>query len=247
MIRQCKTWFNIDDDRVFLLGHSMGGFGAYQHLLRSPDRFAAVIANSGSWSQAYWPAISGTPLCTVQGVHDARPGVRWHYTDIAYGRSTDTILNRLGLDHLYLEQDGNHSIAYGRPLIARYLEYGKGLRRDPYYPHVVLASPQGFSAACSYPVEDNRWLTLDKSKPGDIEYDELIPNRTNDFNDWKLSHYVGKHQRRGDRCDQRRPKYDRRCHEKRTTIHRLAPSEHDQRRQTGDDRRQRQDSIQRSC
>jgi pimeloyl-ACP methyl ester carboxylesterase len=193
VIRECKTWFNIDDDRVFLLGHSMGGFGVYQHVLRSPDRFAAVIANSGSWSRAFWPAISGTPLCTVQGVHDARPGVRWHYTDVAYGRFTDTILTQFGLDHVYLEQEGKHSISYGRPSIGRYFESVKSVRRDPYYPHVVLASPQGFSAACSYPVDDNRWLSLDKSKPGDIEYDELRTSGSDDFNDWKLSHRIGKH------------------------------------------------------
>jgi predicted esterase len=193
VIRECKLRFNIDGDRVVLLGHSMGGFGAYHHLLRSPDRFAAVIANSGSWSQAYWPAISGTPVCTVQGVRDAWKGVRWHYTDIAYGRFTDSILTTLGLDHLYLEQNGRHAISYGRPLIAKYFESAKDVRRDPYYPHVVLASPQGFSAWSSHEIDDNRWLTLDNSKPGDIEYDELRSNNTNDFDAWKLTQHVGKH------------------------------------------------------
>ena len=193
VIRECKMRFNIDDDRVFLLGHSMGGFGAYHHALRSPDRFAAVIANSGSWSQAYWPAITGTPLCTVQGVRDARPGVRWHYTDIAYGRFTDSILGRLGLAHTYFEQSGEHSIAYGRPSIAKCFAQAANFYRDPYFPHVVLASPQGFSAACSFPVRDNRWLTLDVVKPGDIEYDELRSNGAGNFDDWRLSHRTRKH------------------------------------------------------
>ncbi|HJT31583.1 MAG TPA: ester cyclase [Pirellulales bacterium] len=69
VIVECKSRFNIDPDRVFLLGHSMGGFGAYHHVQRQPDRFAAVIVSAGSWRQAYWPVIRGTPLCIVQGVH----------------------------------------------------------------------------------------------------------------------------------------------------------------------------------
>ena len=105
VILECKRRFNIDPDRVFLLGHSMGGFGAYHHALRQPDRFAAVVVNSGSWNMAYWPAIRGTPLCIVNGVRDAREGVRWHYTDVQYGRLTDQILARQHLDHVYFEHE----------------------------------------------------------------------------------------------------------------------------------------------
>jgi acetyl esterase/lipase len=60
VIQDCKTRFNIDPDRVFLLGHSMGGFGAYHHALRQPDRFASIIVSSGSWDVGYWPVIRGT-------------------------------------------------------------------------------------------------------------------------------------------------------------------------------------------
>ena len=160
---------------------------------RSPDRFAAVIAHSGSWSLGYWPVIHGTPLCTIQGVHDARAGVRWHYTDIEYGRWTDKILSRLILDHTYLEQNGNHAIAYGRPQIAAYFKSAEPLRRDPYCEHVVLASPVGFDRAYCFPVHDNRWLTLDESTPGDLDYDELRGNGSDEFDTWRLSHRIGQH------------------------------------------------------
>src|SRR5262249_10273785 len=162
VILECKHRFNIDPNRVLLLGHSMGGFGAYQQALQSPDRYAAIISNSGSWNLGYWPVIRGTPVCTIQGVHDARPGVRWHYTDIAYGRSTDAIFTKLGLDHTYLEQNGNHSILYGRSQIEKYFKLTENVRRDPYFPHVTLASPNGFSIYRCYPVRHNRWLTLDE-------------------------------------------------------------------------------------
>lgn len=192
VIEECKTRFNIDPDRVFLLGHSMGGFGAYHFALREPDRFAAVIANSGSWSQAYWPVVRGTPLCIVQGVHDARPGVRWHYTDIEYGRWTDKLLTADGIEHTYLEHNGQHSIGFGRAKIAQFLETAKDLRRDPYYPHVALASPVGFRSSCCYPVEHNRWLTLNEARAGDVAFDELRSQSDGSFSNWTLERRIAK-------------------------------------------------------
>jgi hypothetical protein len=171
----------------------MGGLGAYHFALREPDRFAAVIANSGSWSQAYWPVVRGTPLCIVQGVHDARPGIRWHYTDIEYGRWSDKLLTADGIDHTYFEHDGQHSIGFGRAKIAQFFETAKDLRRDPYYPHVTLASPVGFRTSCCYPVEHNRWLTLNSATDGELAYDELRSHSDGSFSSWSLEHRVVKH------------------------------------------------------
>ena len=194
VIEECKSRFNIDPDRVLLLGHSMGGFGAFQFVQREPDRFAAVIANSGSWSRAYWPVIRGTPLCIVQGVHDARPGVRWHYTDVAYGRWTDKLLTADGIDHTYFEHDGQHAIANGRDKIAEYLELSRNLRRDPFYPHITLASPVGFQDSCCFPVEHNRWLSLNEAADGDLSYDELRSHSSGSFSSWTLEHRIVQHQ-----------------------------------------------------
>jgi predicted esterase len=188
VIAECKTRFNIDPDRVFLMGHSMGGFGAYHHILRQPDRFAAVIVNSGSWKLGYWPAIRGTPLCIVQGVHDAAEGRRWHYTDINYARWTDKLLTSMDLDHKYFEHDGGHGMNYGKEYVARFLQSADHLRRDPYYPHITLASPAGFMRSFSFPVTDNRWLTLNESTQGKLTYDELRDNGTKKFDDWRLRH-----------------------------------------------------------
>lgn len=188
VIRECRSRFNIDPDRVFLIGHSMGGFGAYHHIQRQPDRFAGVIVNAGSWALAHWPVIHGTPLCIVHGVHDAVRGVRWHYTDIEYARWTDKLLARQKLDYVYFEHDGEHSMHSGRQYIAKYLKSSRKARRDPYYPHVVLASPVGFDESYCFPVEHNRWLTLNEATDGELEYDELVERGTNHFDTWRLEH-----------------------------------------------------------
>jgi predicted esterase len=195
VIAECKTRFNIDPDRVFLMGHSMGGFGAYHHIQRQPDRFAAVVASSGSWSLAYWPVIQGTPLCIVHGAHDAREHIRWHYTDIEYARWTEKILTQRKLDHVYLEHDGKHSISFGREKIAGFFKSAADLRRDPYYPHIALASPAGFKQFYCYPDKHNRWLTLNKAVDGKLDYDALLAHGTGDFATWHLEHRTV--QRRG--------------------------------------------------
>ena len=188
VILECKRRFNIDDDRVFLLGHSMGGFGAYHHALRQPDRFAAVIVSSGSWTHGYWPVIRGTPLCIVQGINDAQRGVRWHYTDVRYARFTDKILSREKLDHDYREHDGEHGISDNRRQIAEYFAAAGELRRDAFYPHIAIASPLGFMRDFRSPVRHNRWLSLDETTDGELVYDELVSPDTDDFDEWRLTH-----------------------------------------------------------
>ena len=194
VIVECKSRFNIDSDRVFLAGHSMGGFGAYHHVQRQPDRFAAVIANAGSWTLAHWPAIRGTRLCIVHGVHDARPQLRWHYTDIDYARRTDRLLTDYGLDHVYLQHEGEHAVRLAREKLARFFASARDLRRDPYHSHITLASPLGFRPYYRSPVEHNRWLTLNEATEGELEYDELVPSETDDFDAWRLEHRKGRRQ-----------------------------------------------------
>jgi pimeloyl-ACP methyl ester carboxylesterase len=193
VILECKDRFHIDPDRVFLIGHSMGGFGAYQAALRYPDRFAAIVAHSGSWRLGYWPALRGTPLCFVNGVNDARQGVRDHSTDVQYGRLTDQILTREHLEHSFFEHGGAHAFSSGRKYAFDYLRGMKDRRRDPYYDHIGLASPNGFRESYSYPLKDNRWLTLDKTVPGNIDYDELIPHDQATFAGWRLEHHLAPH------------------------------------------------------
>jgi pimeloyl-ACP methyl ester carboxylesterase len=187
-ILECKARFNIDPDRVFLVGHSMGGFGAYHMALRMPDRFAAIIVHSGSWNYGYWPALRGTPMCVVNGVHDARPGVRNHTTDVDFGRLTDQLLTRDHLEHVFFEHNGAHGFPEGKKYVFAYLKKMQNARRDPYYDHIGLASPNGFRETYTYPVVNNRWLSLETSTTGTIDYDELIPHDINSFTTWRLEY-----------------------------------------------------------
>ena len=47
----------IDTDRVYVLGHSMGGFGSFEAIAVQPDRFAAAIPSAGGLSPWHDPAV----------------------------------------------------------------------------------------------------------------------------------------------------------------------------------------------
>ncbi len=243
VIVECKERFHIDPDRVFLMGHSMGGFGAYQAALRYPDRFAAIVAHSGSWRLGYWPALRGTPLGFVNGVHDARPGVRDHSTDVQYGRLTDQILTRDHLEHTFFEHNGAHAFSEGRKYAFDYLDTMKDRRRDPYYDHIGLASPNGFRESYCYPVKDNRWLTLDKTTPGNIDYDELDSARSRNVRRLAVGAPRRSASRRVAGRGQPPRQHDRGGGAERGPIHRLAASADGGRVAARDDRGGRQCSV----
>ena len=196
VIRECELRFSIDSERVFLMGHSMGGFGAYHQVQRQPDRFAAVIASAGSWTLAQWPVIQGTTLCIVHGTQDAELGVRDRHTDIEFARWAHRLLEERHILHRFLEHPGGHSFGYAKPHVLAFLHTSAALRRDPFHPRVVLASPVGYSSSKCYPLCHNRWLTLDEAAEGTLEYDALRSNGRGHSKDgpieqwtqWKLSH-----------------------------------------------------------
>ena len=41
-------------------------------------------------------------------------------------------------------------------------------------------------------MKHNRWLTLNEALDGKLEYDELIDNDADDFDDWRLEHRKGR-------------------------------------------------------
>ena len=68
--------FAIDDSRVYVTGHSMGGWGSYLLTLLYPDRFAAAAPVAGPVTQGLWsglefPGCDGLPCWS--GTNDGRP------------------------------------------------------------------------------------------------------------------------------------------------------------------------------
>jgi poly(3-hydroxybutyrate) depolymerase len=61
VLEEVRKRFRVDEDRVYLTGHSMGGTGAAYLALHHPDRFAAVAPLAAAYSFP-WLARNATTL-----------------------------------------------------------------------------------------------------------------------------------------------------------------------------------------
>jgi len=59
--------FPIDDDRVYITGQSMGGYGTWDLIMRFPDRFAAAIPICGAGDPSQASRISHIPIWVFHG------------------------------------------------------------------------------------------------------------------------------------------------------------------------------------
>ncbi len=63
--------YNIDEDRVYIIGMSLGGFGAIDVANAYPDRIAACLAMCGGSYQNDFSGLAQVPLWVIHGTADA--------------------------------------------------------------------------------------------------------------------------------------------------------------------------------
>jgi len=67
VMTEVKRRYRIDDDRIYLSGHSMGGYGAWFQGVRRPDLWASISPQAGYADYfLYHPAMSSAPGSTQQ-------------------------------------------------------------------------------------------------------------------------------------------------------------------------------------
>ena len=102
---------NIDENRIYLWGHSMGGAGTYYLASRYPDIWAGLAAVAGGSMTAGFvdaDAIRHIPFLVIQGSEDRTvPAER--------ARESVAKMRELGMQHLYIEiPGGDHSLFISR-------------------------------------------------------------------------------------------------------------------------------------
>ena len=102
---------NIDENRIYLWGHSMGGSGTYHIASRYPDVWAGLAAVAGGSMTADYvdkEAIRQIPFLVIQGSDDQT---------VPASRSRESVakMRELGMQHLYIEiPGGDHSLFVSR-------------------------------------------------------------------------------------------------------------------------------------
>src|SRR5262245_55564431 len=107
VINVMKRDFSIDDDRVYLMGHSMGGYGSWSIAVNNPGVFAAIAPISGGgtlFSKPKLKEITHIPWIVVHGDNDPTVPVEESRKMVEAGKG-------LGVEIKYIEvPGGNHSI-----------------------------------------------------------------------------------------------------------------------------------------
>ena len=101
----------IDENRIYLWGHSMGGAGTYYLASRYPDIWAGLAAVAGGSMNAGYvdaAAIRHIPFLVIQGAED-------RVVPAAGARESVAKMRELGMQHLYIEiPGGDHSLFISR-------------------------------------------------------------------------------------------------------------------------------------
>ncbi len=112
--------FKVDEDRVYLTGLSMGGYGSWRLAADHPERFAAVVPVCGAGNVADAPKLKNLPIWV------------WHGTDdpaVPFQRSVEMVdaIKKAGgtsIRFTSLEGIGHNSweAAYASPDVYQWLE-----------------------------------------------------------------------------------------------------------------------------
>ena len=71
LIDECRDFYNVDDDRIYVTGLSMGGFGTWDLLERHGARFAAGMPVCGGGDPSYADLLKRIPIRAFHGSEDA--------------------------------------------------------------------------------------------------------------------------------------------------------------------------------
>src|SRR5690606_10323145 len=91
--------FNIDTQRIYLTGYSMGGEGAFDLISRKPELFAAAVPVCPVADTAKAALIKDNNIWVFHGADD-------EVNDVQYSRMMIDALRRQGSNPIYTEYPG---------------------------------------------------------------------------------------------------------------------------------------------
>jgi poly(3-hydroxybutyrate) depolymerase len=116
VLQRVRQQYKIDESRIYLMGHSMGGIGTWKIAPKFPDIWAAIAPISGSGAPDTLERIRTVPEIIVHG--DADPTV-----NVSGSRNMVAKLKALGVEHKYIEVPGGLHSDVVAPNIAAIVEF----------------------------------------------------------------------------------------------------------------------------
>ncbi len=102
VIAEIRRAYNIDADRIYVTGHSMGGFGSWSIAMNHPEVFAAIAPIAGGGNPIGMKKIAHIPQLVVHGDNDKT-------VPVARSRTMVAAAKNFGTEIKYIEiPGGNH-------------------------------------------------------------------------------------------------------------------------------------------
>jgi pimeloyl-ACP methyl ester carboxylesterase len=115
-IADVRRDYAIDPDRIYLMGHSMGGYGTWSVAMAHPDVFAALGPISGGGDTAGMVKIARIPEYVVHGDDDRTVPVTQSRMMVEAGK-------KAGANITYVEVPGGSHVSVAAPSFAPMLEF----------------------------------------------------------------------------------------------------------------------------
>ncbi len=124
VITAIKRDYKIDEDRVYLTGHSMGGYGTWSLAIKYPALFAAIGPISGGGNPAALKAITHVPEIVIHG--DKDPTV-----PVERSRVMVKAAKELGIEIKYVEVPGGNHTDIAAPAMKDIFDWFAAHKRQP--------------------------------------------------------------------------------------------------------------------
>ncbi|HWI19671.1 MAG TPA: alpha/beta fold hydrolase [Vicinamibacterales bacterium] len=122
VLRLMKAAYNVDDSRIYLIGHSMGAIGTWSLAAKYPQTWAALVAFAGTGAPSLADNMKAIPQFVVHG--DADDTV-----NVSGSRNMVGALKKLNANVTYVEVAGGGHSDVVVPNLPKAFEFLAGQRR----------------------------------------------------------------------------------------------------------------------
>jgi predicted esterase len=116
VLAEVERDYRVDPARVYLMGHSMGGYGTWSVAINHPSVFAALGPISGGGNPADMVKIRDIPEYVVHGDDDRTVNVSQSRTMVAAGK-------KAGANITYVEVPGGSHVSVAAPQMGHMLDF----------------------------------------------------------------------------------------------------------------------------
>ena len=115
-VRLMRGQYNVDANRIYLIGHSMGAIGTWHLGAKYPELWAALGPFSGTGNPGAVARMKGIPQIVVHGDADAT-------VNVAGSRAMVAEMKRLGVEVVYVEVPGGSHTDVVVPHLPKVFEF----------------------------------------------------------------------------------------------------------------------------